>query len=93
MKQESDNNFFEVTSDYMTLNANQKSILMLNQKDESAKLTANETTIECKDKITLKCGSNSIEINSNSVTIKCGASSVELSSSGVTVKGTSIDLG
>ncbi|AJC48366.1 hypothetical protein IB642_04530 [Allofrancisella guangzhouensis] len=87
------NNFFEITSDDIILNANQKSILILSQKDESAKLTAKETTIECKDKITLKCGSNSIEINSSTVIIKCGASSIELSSSGVTIKGTSINLG
>uniref|UniRef100_UPI001CD09C09 hypothetical protein n=1 Tax=Francisella sp. SYW-9 TaxID=2610888 RepID=UPI001CD09C09 len=91
--QEESNNNFEITSELMTLDANKKVVLTLNQKEESAKLTTKEATIECKDKITLKCGSNSIEINSNSISIKCGASSVELSSSGVTIKGSSINLG
>ncbi|QIV96702.1 hypothetical protein EDC55_10326 [Allofrancisella inopinata] len=89
---DNNNNFFEITSDDIAINANQKTILTLSQKDESAKLTAKETTIECKDKIVLKCGSNSIEINSSTVIIKCGESSVELSSSGVSIKGTSINL-
>ena len=90
---EGESNYFEITSELMTLDANKKAVLILNQKEESSKLSAKEATIECKDKITLKCGSNSIEINSSSISIKCGASSIELSSSGVTVKGTSINLG
>ncbi|WP_150468464.1 hypothetical protein [Francisella sp. SYW-9] len=93
-------NVFEITSEYMSLDANKKAVLTLNQKKESASIAAKETTIECKDKITLKCGSSSIEISSssvtikaNSITIKSDVSSVELSSRSVDVKSMSINLG
>ena len=92
-EEKENNNYFEITSELMTMDANKKAVLILNQKEESAKLTAKEVTIDCKDKITFKCGSNSIEISSSSISIKCGSSTVDLSSSGVNVKGTSINLG
>lgn len=94
------NNAFELTSEYISLDANKKAVLNLNQKEESASLTAKKSTIECEDKITLTCGSSSIEISSSSITIKAnsiiiesGASSFKLSSNSIDVKSMLINLG
>ncbi|ABK88949.1 hypothetical protein IBE20_04510 [Francisella tularensis subsp. novicida] len=92
-EKDTNNNYLEITSDYITLDANNKSILILNQTEEYVNIKTKEMTIECNDKITLKCGNNTIELSSNSITLKCGSSSIELSSSEINLKSLSINLG
>ena len=86
-------NTFEITSNALKLDANGKSSLELNQKEQSAEIKVGDDSIQIKNGITLACGESKIILSSSSITLKCGESSIEISKESINVKGMEINLG
>ncbi len=87
------NNKINLNTDAITLNANETSVLKLDQKNKVAKLNVNENSIQIDKEINIECGQSNILLSKDKIILKAGNSSIEISSQGVKVKSMKIDLG